>query len=154
MLNWETIYKEDLLNDFLEDSGMITYLNWENDKVIDYLWKKYWYNSNWDKAYRDFIEENFYYYLDDENAEFDENILKKWIEDIKEFETNDYIDWLIDVYDEDLIQSYKYFQEWTDTYEIDENNIEIMTRAQWEWYSILFNDIKYNFIKFLEWELY
>jgi len=68
MMNFENKYKEDLVNEFLEDKQMITRLNSENDRIIDYYGKKYGYNSSWDKAYRDFIEENLYYLLDNEKC--------------------------------------------------------------------------------------
>ena len=55
------------------------------------------------------------------------------------------------IYDEDLINSYKYFQEYTDKVDWDPDINLIMKEAQFEWYSNLYEEIKNKFITNLEW---
>jgi hypothetical protein len=58
----------------------------------------------------DFIKETFYF---DDSIKTNKELLKL----VKNYELTEYIDLEIDIYDEDLINSYTYFQEYTDKIE-------------------------------------
>jgi len=118
----------------------------DNRKVFDYIIKnnKTW--KTWIELMKeliiDFIKENFYF---DEDIKTKEQLLKL----VEEFDLSEYIDWLIDIYDEDLINSYIYFQEFIDDWE-KSDVLEVLSIAQYDWYSKIFESIKERVKIFLE----
>jgi len=139
--------KEQLLEEFLENRIIISKIYKEYKNIIDYYNKQnwYWYNFKSFKIIFDFIESNYYQFLIN-----DEINIKQWIENIKDYNYNDYIFELIDIDDEIILELYSVFQRYTDYCEDDFDNLAILSDAQYSWFEDLLWSIKKEFIKFLE----
>jgi hypothetical protein len=61
----------------------------------------------------------------------DEINIKQWIENIKDYNYNDYIFELIDIDDEIILELYSVFQRYTDYCEDDFDNLAILSDAQY-----------------------
>ncbi len=133
------INKKELLEDFISNKEIINKILLENRKVFDYIIKDEKTSKTWTELMKvlinDFIKETFYFY---EDIKTNKELLKL----VKDYELTEYIDWKIDIYDEDLINSYRYFQEYTDKIEWDFDINLIMKEAQFEWYAKIYEDIK------------
>ncbi len=143
----ETIRKEQLLLDFTNDKKVMLEILHNNRRVFDYIIRKD--KTSIDiiyliqKVIKDFIEETFY---------FDDSIKTKdeLLELVRDYDLIEYIDSLVDIYDEDLINSYNSFQEYIEKVEWDVDILEIIKVWQFNWYSKFYEDIKNEFIKFLK----
>jgi hypothetical protein len=145
------ISKETLQIEFVSNRDTLVKIKWgDNSRIVDYYAKKYWYSPDWNKVINDFIEENLYFLLEDENKDLSIDNIKEWFQEINNFEIYEYVDGLIDVYNKDLVESYDFFELYVEKSEIWEDYIEIMRRAQFDWYIELFNNIKNEFALFLE----
>ena len=95
------------------------------------------------------------------NAFFSEELRWESLNEIKnnieECDLYEYVDDLVDIYDEDLINSYFYFNtniELDDYWISDEDDdiiIKVLKQAQFEWYLSLFSELQQSFITYLEW---
>ena len=112
--------------------------------VMDYL-IKYWdyKNSNYVWVIKWFLINNSLFW----NSQTD---ISKALYKIQNFNLAEYIEWEINIYDEDLLNSYYYFDNWTDVREWDKDVIYILKRAQYEWYDELYSDILNNFLEFIK----
>jgi len=140
-----TLNKAQLLNDFLNKNDIISEILSANRKVFYYIIKD---DKTWKTGIElmkdlitDFIKETFYF---DEDVKTKEELLKL----VEEYDLTEYIDWLIDIYDEDLVNSYSYFQEFVEEWE-DPDILDKLKNAQYYWYSKLFEDIQNDFRIFL-----
>ena len=140
------INREELVKDFISNEEIIGSILLENRRVFDYSIKNIQNSKTGIELMKDlisdFIKEIFF---------FDKTINNKedFFHLVKEYDLNEYIDWLVDIYDEDLVSSYLYFKEYVDICEWDEDIIEIMQRAQFIWFTILFENIKQEFSVYL-----
>jgi len=143
----ETIRKEQLLLDFTNDKKVMLEILHNNRKVFDYIIKKDKTSRDTiyliQKVIKDFIEETFYF---DDSIKTKEELLEL----VKDYDLIEYIDSLVDIYDEDIVNSYIYFQEYVEKVEWDVDILEIIKVWQFNWYSRFYEDIKNEFIKFLE----
>lgn len=143
------INKDALVGNFILDEDVIASISEDNRDVIDYYVKKEKYENYislpeiiWD------ITKNIF----DEELRW-ENI-DEIIYNIEQSNLSETIDWLIDIYDEDIINSYFYFDTDIDIEIVDTEDdiiISILKKAQFEWYSELFETIKNKFLTYLEW---
>ena len=144
----KNINKKELLTKFISNKDILSNILRENRKVFDYIIKdsKSW--KTWIELMEilisDFIEETFFF---EDIIKSNEELLKI----VKNYDLSEYIDWKIDIYDEDLSSSYIYFQDFADENEKYFNITKIMNQAQFDWYSEIYEEIKTEFIKFLEW---
>ena len=144
----KNINKEELLKKFISNKDVILNLLIENRKVFDYTTKN---NKTWktrielmNSLISDFIKETFYF---DETIKTNNELLEL----VKNYNLFEFIDWEIDIYDEDLGNSYVFFQEYTDKIEWDNDINTTLKEAQFNWYSKLYEEVKTEFIKSLEW---
>ena len=92
---------------------------------------------------------------------FSEELNWESLEEIKysleECNLYEYVDDLVDIYNEDLIKSYFYFDtdiQLDDYWISDEDDdiiIKVLKQAQFEWYLSLFSELQQRFITYLEW---
>jgi len=142
----ENINKEKLLEEFLSNKEIVYKLLSENRKVFDYIikWDKTWKTGIelMEEEIKDFIEETFFY-------DNDLNTKEELLESIEDYDLYEYIDWKIDIYDEDLLNSYTYFQEFVEKEEQASDLLEILKKAQFDWYEKFYEDIRNEFVEFL-----
>jgi len=146
----ETFNKDTLVENFTSNEDLMFEISSEHRSVIDYLVKDneelYTFKDVMNYIINTFFEEEL-------NRETKEQV----ISNLKECNLYEYIDDLIDVYDEDLINSYFYFDTdiEIDIEEIKEENADliltILKETQFEGYRGLFEDIRQKFITYLEW---
>lgn len=146
--NFKKMKRENLLWEFLENKVLISNIKKDYKKVIDYYDKNHWYWFNWAKVIFDFIEWNYYQLTYDDWLNY--RRLEEWINEIKEYEPNDYIFGLIDVDDEIILESYPYFQKYVNAADDDFDNLAILRDAQYVWFEDLFWRISREFVGFLE----
>lgn len=142
------INRDTLVENFISNKELIISILLENRKVFDYS-IRYIQNTKtgielMKDLITDFIDEAFY---------FEETIKNKkvFIDLVDNYDLSEYIDWLVDIYDEDLMVSYSYFQDYTEICEWDEYMVEIMQKAQFDWYTELFEAIRNKFLTYLKW---
>jgi len=134
--------KNELLQSFISDKEIINEIFSNNVDVVNYIRKdNKWYEP--EKIIEEIIIESFF---DDINWKNIDEIINQ----IQEYNDYQYIDGLIDIYTDDLINSLYYF--WTD-FEITEECKtldDVIRKNQFNWYNELFEDIKNWFIEFIE----
>lgn len=139
-----TLHKDTLVADFISDTDTIAEIWMNNFQTIEYYYKRHSSSSKWEDMIKEIIENSFYYELEWEN-------IQDIINNIENYYETEYVDWLVDLYDNKLIQSLDYFGI---NYEIQEWETDIsrvIMRIQFENYLALFEDIRTEFIKYLEW---
>lgn len=140
--------REKLLEEFLENKVLISNIKKDYKKIIDYYDKNHWYWFNWAKIIFDFIEWNYYQLTYEDWLNY--RRLEKWIKEIKDYESNDYIFNLIDLDDEIILESYSYFQKYVNAADDDFDNLAILRDAQYSAFEDLFWRISREFVGFLE----
>lgn len=139
-----------LVENFTWNTDMNHEISNEHRSVIDYLVKNEENLNNFQEVMGKVV-----------NTFFSEELNWESIEEIKygllECNLYEYVDDLVDIYDEDLIKSYFYFDTniELDNYWIsddwDDLIIKILKEAQFEWYLSLFSELQQRFITYLEW---
>lgn len=141
--------RDTLVEDFISNEEAISSISLNSRNVIDYYVKN---EKNKDYISLPDIVWNIVKDIFEDELKWDN--IDDIIYNIKENNFHEMVDWLIDIYDEDLINSYFYFDTDIDIETIDTEDdiiISIMRKSQYEWYSELFETIKNEFITFLEW---
>ena len=135
---------ENVVGEFINNEEIIDSIIGDNHSVMDYL-IKYWEYKNLNYAWlvKWFLLNNSLFW----NSQTD---ISKALYKIQNFNLAEYIEWEISIYDEDLINSYFYFDNWTEVKEWDKDVIYILKRAQYEWYDELYSDILNNFLEFIK----
>lgn len=135
---------ENVVGEFINNEERIDSIIENNSSVMEYL-IKYWdyKNSNYVWVIKWFLINNSLFW----NSQTD---ISKALYKIQNFNLAEYIEWEINIYDEDLLNSYYYFDNWTDVREWDKDVIYILKRAQYEWYDELYSDILNNFLEFIK----
>ncbi len=135
---------ENVVGEFINNEERIDSIIGNNSSVMDYL-IKYWdyKNSNYVWVIKWFLINNSLFW----NSQTD---ISKALYKIQNFNLAEYIEWEINIYDEDLLNSYYYFDNWTDVRKWDKDVIYILKRAQYEWYDELYSDILNNFLEFIK----
>lgn len=137
-----------LLNGFLEKKEVIENIQLNNLKVVNYYIKSFKEDNNIEQIVQSFIRSRLDYFFYNENeVEIDELFLKNCISFMNDW-FDDCIYWLIDN-GNDIINSYKYFQEFCKIEQWDGDITFTLSRAQFNWYYKLFNEIKIEFEKYL-----
>lgn len=148
LANLINMKRENLLWEFLEDKVLISRIKKDYKKIIDYYDKNHWYWFNGAKIIFDFIESNYYQLTYEDWLNY--RRLEEWINEIKEYEPNDYIFELADVDDEIILDSYSVFRKYVNASDDDFDNLAILRDAQYMWFEDLFWRINKEFIGFLE----
>lgn len=143
-------YLELLLKGFLDNEELIEKIYIENELVIDYFIKSNENINNLWELISDFIKEELLYTFANSEILFGSNYLDLYLKSINSFWLEDYVSWIVDIYNEDLIYSYTYFEDFAWIEEWDENLIKVMIRAQYNWYYCLFSMIIDEFINYIE----
>jgi len=135
---------ENVVSEFMDNDEIIDSIIGNNRSVMDYL-IKYWEYKNLNYAWliKWFLLNSHLFW----NSQTDISIVNYKIQN---FNLSEYIEWELNVYDVDLLNSYYYFDNWTDVKKWDKDVIYILKRAQYEWYNNLYSDILNNFLTFIK----
>lgn len=146
-ITMKNINKETLVNGYLDTTSIIE-MNYNYRKISIY---------NQSDKNTDFSNEIIKTYINDYlsflcNTEIlDYDILQNWIDDIKIADVSESADSATDFYDTDVINSYETFENWIDINESNSLSIfKAMQTGQFNAYHELFNNIKDDFISYLE----
>lgn len=141
-----------LLKGFLDKREVLENIQLNNLKVVSYYIKSFKDNNNIEQIACNFIKWRLDYFFYNENeVVMDEWLLKICIQTINEW-FEDCMYWLIDNSD-DIVNSYKYFQEFYKVEKWDPDIIFTLSRAQVDWYYKLFSEIKIEFEKYLNYKI-
>ena len=142
----EYINKDTLVEEYINSTDII-YSNSSYNLINNHYNKDY---DNYDETriIKIFIKEQLFILSNDWKMNYDD--IDYWIAEIDRFDVCEHADSSVDLYDNDLIKNYEFFEDWTD---IDSSNsssvLEIMKLWQFDWYYELYNSIKEDFIEFL-----
>jgi len=132
------------VEDFILSEEIIRKIAMANSSTIEYYYTRYSSSTHTCDMIKDIIKESFY-------NELEWKDIDELINIINNYDNFEYIDWLVDIYYSDFIKSMNYFDMNTPIIEWDETITDIIRRAQFEWYSELFEDIRKEFIEYLKW---
>ena len=140
------INRDTLLKEFTDTTNVI----WRH---LPYISINNHYNKDCDnygekEIVQNFIEDQLFYLTNEWKMDYDD--INYWIGEIERFEVSEHADSSVDIYDDDLMEYYKTFENWT---ELDVNNgltiLETMKQWQFDWYYELYSSIKEEFNVFL-----
>ena len=134
---------EALISEFVSNENIIRMIWMDNSNVIEYYFLKHINRTKTYEIIEDIIKDSFY-----EDLEW--KTIEKIIDNLENYNSYEYIDWLVDIYEKDLINWYFYFDINTPIIEWDEIMTDVLMRAQYEGYNELFESIKKEFINYLQ----
>ncbi len=146
-ITMNNINKETLVNEYIDTTSIIEdNYNYRQISIYNQVDKNADFNNEIVKTY---INDYLSFLCNSEVLDYEN--LETWIYDIKKTDVSESADSATDFYDTDVINSYEVFENWIDINE--ENNLSIfktMQAGQFDAYNELFNNIKEDFIQYLE----
>lgn len=146
-ITMNNINKETLVNEYIDTTSIIEdNYNYRQISIYNQVDKNADFNN---EIVRTYINDYLSFLCNSEVLDYEN--LEIWIYDIKKSDVSESADSATDLYDTDVINSYEVFENWIDINE--ENNLSIfktMQAGQFNAYHELFNNIKEDFIQYLE----